>query len=235
MTIDENRAILTRHSERCYSWIADVGVVLPEVLLVPLHRGSEQLGTLWVVSDELAHFSRAHVEAVTEVAAFVSIALQMHQTETRLSKSLVEQQTIAKEMSHRVKNVFSVVDSLIHLGGDRTMSSDEVLKALSGRVRALAIAHGMIRRTFNDDQTVKATEVGELVRAVTRPYEIDQRRTSRVIASGPEVALGEHATNGVALALHELCTNAAKYGALTRKTGSIEITWTTDEAKVTLN
>lgn len=217
VTLDEDEAILTRHSERFYSWIADVNVVLPEVLLVPLHRGSEKLGTLWVVSDELAHFNRAHVEAVTEVTAFVSIALRMQQIETRLSKALVEQETITKEMSHRVKNVFSVVDSLIHLGGNRTMTSDQVLKALSGRVRALAVADGMIRRTFSDDQTVKAADIGELVRAITRPYEIDQGHTSRVMVSGSQVALGEHATNGVALVLHELCTNAAKYGALTRE------------------
>ena len=71
---------------------------------------------------------------ITEIAAFVSIALRMHQTEARLSKALVEQGTIAKEMSHRVKNVFSVVDSLIHFGAKRGATGDDVAKSLSGRV-----------------------------------------------------------------------------------------------------
>jgi two-component sensor histidine kinase len=236
VTLDEDKAILTRHSERYYSWIADVNVVLPEVLLVPLNRGLEKLGTLWVVSDQLSHFNRAHVEGVTEIAAFVSIALRMQQTESRLSKALVEQETIAKEMSHRVKNVFSVVDSLIHLGGNRARTSDEVVKALSGRVRALAVAHGMIRRTFTDDSTiVRATEIGDLARAIMRPYEVDPQDASRLVVSGPEAALGEHATNGIALVLHELATNAAKYGALTRESGSVEITWTVDATDLMLN
>jgi two-component sensor histidine kinase len=236
VTLDQDRPVLTRHSERLYSWIADTKVVLPEVLLVPLHRGPEHLGTLWIVADQIAHFNRAHVAAVTEIAAFVSIALQMQQTEARLSKALVEQETIAKEMSHRVKNVFSVVDSLIHFGVKRGATGDEVAKSLSGRVRALAVAHGMIRRTFTDESVmVKTTELGELARAIIRPYAVDQRDTPRVVASGPDVPLGEHAANGIALVLHELATNAAKYGALTRENGSVEITWTVDATNVTLN
>lgn len=236
VTLDKDKPVLTRHSELYYSWIADTKVVLPEVLLVPLHRGTEQLGTLWIVSDELSHFNRAHVAAVTEIAAFVSIALRMHQTEARLSKALVEQGTIAKEMSHRVKNVFSVVDSLIHFGAKRGATGDDVAKSLSGRVRALAVAHGMIRRTFTDKSVmVKATELGELARAITRPYAVDQPDAPRVVASGPDVVLGEHAANGIALVLHELATNAAKYGALTRESGRVEITWTVDATNVTLN
>jgi two-component sensor histidine kinase len=235
ITLDQNQAILTRHSERFYSWIADVNVSLPEVLLVPLHRGKEQLGTLWVVSDELAHFNRAHVDAVTEVAAFVSIALQMQQTEARLSRALAEQETLAKEMSHRVKNVFSVVEGLIHLGGRRATTTDELIEALSGRVRALAAADGLTRRTFtNDGAPARTVEIGTLVRAITKPYEADGVHAAKMVLSGPEVALGEHATNGIALLLHELATNAAKYGALTRESGRVEVAWTADAGDLNL-
>jgi two-component sensor histidine kinase len=193
---------------------------------VPLHRGAEQLGTLWIVSDELSHFDPGHVEAITEIAAFVSIALQMHQTEARLSKALGEQEALAKEMSYRVKNVFSIVDGIIHLSGKRTDTKEELVDSVSGRIRALAVAHGMVRRSFSDVSSVPRTAgLGELVRAITRPYEIDGAHP-RVVARGPDVALGEHATNGVALILHELATNAAKYGALARESGTVEVIWT---------
>ncbi|MFO1160914.1 MAG: HWE histidine kinase domain-containing protein [Reyranellaceae bacterium] len=228
ITLDEDSPVLTRHSERYYPWIAAVNVELPEVLLVPLHRGSEQLGTLWIVSDERSHFDRGHVEAITEIAAFVSIALQMHQTETRLTKALDEQEALAKEMSHRVKNVFAIVDGIIHFSGKSATTKDELVASLAGRVRALAVAHGLVRRTFRDiAEPSQAAELGELLQAIARPYQMDGARP-RIIAEGPAVALGEHATNGVALVLHELATNAAKHGALTRDGGSVTVTWTAD-------
>jgi two-component sensor histidine kinase len=236
VTLDEDKPVLTRHSERYYSWIADRKVVLPEVLLVPLHRGAEKLGTLWIVADRIGHFNRGHVDAITEIAAFVSIALRMHQTETRLSKALVEQETIAREMSHRVKNVFNVVDGLIHFGGKSAATGDEVVNALSGRVRALAVAHAMLRRTFSDrSMPMEATDIGDLARAIMRPYTVDRPQGSRVAVSGPEVALGAHATNGIALVLHELATNAGKYGALSRGSGTVDIRWTVDDDTVTLD
>jgi two-component sensor histidine kinase len=235
ITLDKDTPVLTRHSERYYPWIADVNVALPEVLLVPLHRGAEQLGTLWIVSDELSHFNRGHVEAITEIAAFVSIALQMHQTESRLSKALSEQEALAKEMSHRVKNVFAIVDGIIHFTGKRATTKEELTASLAGRVRALAVAHGMVRRTFgNPADPTQAAELGELLRAVAAPYEMDAAQP-RIIADGPPVALGEHATNGVALVLHELATNAAKYGALTRDGGTVTVTWTIDGPDLVLH
>lgn len=235
VTLDKDTPVLTRHSERSYSWIADVGVILPEVLLVPLHRGPEQLGTLWIVSDELSHFNRAHVEAVKEIAAFVSIALRMHQTEMRLSKALTEQEALAKEMSHRVKNVFNIVDGMIHLGGKHAKTNHELTQALSGRVRALAAAHGMVRRSFGTASLpIQTAGMGNLIGAILRPYEFDPKHTTRVTMSGPEVSLGEHAANGIALVLHELATNAAKYGALSRDTGTVAIDWSTDATTLTI-
>lgn len=234
ITLDNDKPVLTRHSERLYSWIADVNVILPEVLLVPLHRGTEQLGTLWIVSDELSHFNRGHVEAVMEIAAFVSIALRMHQTETRLAQALSEQEALAKEMSHRVKNVFNIVDGMIHLGGRRAATTDELTQALSGRVRALAVAHGMIRRSFTDGSLpIQTADMTALVGAIMRPHE-DPKRSTRVSMKGPRVSFGEHSTNAIALVLHELATNAAKYGALSRDAGTVEIDWSTDATTLAL-
>jgi two-component sensor histidine kinase len=226
VTLDEDRPVLTRHSEEFYSWIADVNVVLPEVLLVPLHRGQDQLGTLWIVSDKLGHFHRSHVAAITELATFVSIALQMSQTEQRLKHSLAEQQSLTAEMSHRVKNVFNITQGMILLGARTVDSKDEFAKALSGRVQALAVAHGIVRRNFTDASGApQVADLDALVRAILQPYGAAAGEAARHTIAGPPLPTAEHATNGIALVLHELATNAVKYGAWCRPGGSVGVTW----------
>ena len=122
VTLDDDRPTLARHPERYYSWIADANIVVPEVLLVPLHQGDGvPLGTLWIVSEQTDHFNRSHVVSLTELALFVSIALRTMQNEVRLKRALSEQQSLAMEMSHRVKNVFQIVDGMIDLTATREL------------------------------------------------------------------------------------------------------------------
>lgn len=78
VTLDQNAPVLSLHPERYYNWISDASIIVPEVLLVPLHLNrDEQLGTLWIVAHEEGHFTRGHADSMTELAAFVSIALRM--------------------------------------------------------------------------------------------------------------------------------------------------------------
>jgi GAF domain-containing protein len=83
-------------------------LLVPELLLVPLYLGGKApLGTLWIVSDKEGHFDSGHARVMTELASFVGIALRMLQSEQRLQLALDEQQTLAAEMSHRIKNLFA--------------------------------------------------------------------------------------------------------------------------------
>jgi two-component sensor histidine kinase len=235
LTLDADSPILCRHAERYYDWIADVDIVVPEVLLIPLHRGEELLGTLWNVAPEVGHFHRGHVAAVTELGSFVSTALRMHQTEQRLRSSLAEQETLAREMSHRLKNVFSVVDSMIQLSASKAGSARDLASALSGRVHALAAAHGLIRRSFANPADVReVSALQPLLQAVLQPHEALPTQPPRFKLHGPAVSLGEHATNGIALVFHELATNAVKYGALAKDAGHVEIGWQVQDGTLTM-
>ena len=230
VTLDCNAPVLARHAERYYSWISDAGIVVPEVLLVPLHRGQEQLGTLWIVSDTVGHFSRSHAGAMTELAAFVSIALQMLQTERRLKAALAEQEALAKEMSHRVKNVFNIVDGMIHLSVRGATSKEDLATALRGRVSALAAAHAIVRRSFSDGSpAAESADLRALIAALLKPHEAPFFSRTRFVLDGPEIPLGEHAANTLALMIHELATNAAKYGALSIDGGCVEVRWKTED------
>ena len=240
MTLDADAPVLARHPERYYSWIADAGITVPEVLLVPLRRGDELIATLWVVSDEIGHFNRGHADALTDLAGFVSTALQVFQTEKRLKEALAEQEALAREMSHRVKNLFSIVEGMVLLTAKRARTKDELAEALSGRIRALSRAHGLVRRSFTEGKPVgMEAELKPLLRAILHPHEPalsvpGSLQPSRVSLAGPEIRLGAHALNNIALIFHELVTNAAKYGALHDDLGSVKIEWAVADKELAL-
>ena len=233
ITLDEMRPILSRHPERYYDWIAEANIVVPEVLLVPLYRGSnEPLGTLWIVSDQIGHFNAGHARSVSELASFVSIALHMLQIESRVKQALDHQEVLAKEMSHRVKNLFAIVDGLIGLSARNVSSKEELAQVLSGRVRALADAHGLVRHSFSDETTPSGSlDLSELLRTIVRPYE-SAADASRFSFSGPSILCDQRAVNGIALIVHELATNAAKHGALANHNGLVDINWFTESDKL---
>ena len=235
VTLDVDGPVLTRHSERIYSWISDANMIIPEVLLVPLHRGSEQLGTLWIVADRTPHFDRGQVAAISELADFGSVALQMLPTEARLKSVADRHEALAQEMSHRVKNAFAIIQGLIHLTARTAKTKDELAASLSGRVGAMGEAHALVRRSLDDGiGPQKNTDLDALLRAILRPHEAPEGEPQRFCLNGPTVSLGGHATNNLALVLHELATNAAKYGALSNQEGRVEIEWTLDDATLTL-
>jgi two-component sensor histidine kinase len=185
------------------------------------------LGTLWIVSDQEGHFDSGHARAMTELATFVGIALRMLKTEQSLQRALDEQETLAREMSHRVKNLFSMIDALIRISGKGMVSADEMTKLLSGRLHALASAHALVRRSFSPaGQLPQSSDLKALIGAIVAPHERPQGDgVARFSTHGPPIECGEHATNGIALVCHELTTNAAKYGALTTEEGAIDVSW----------
>jgi two-component sensor histidine kinase len=235
ITLDRNRPVLSLHPERVYDWIANANIVVPEVLLVPLYLGgTEPLGTLWIVSETEDHFDSRHARVMTELAAFVGIALRMHNTEQRLKEALEVQETLTKEMSHRVKNLFAVTAGIVRVSAKTASTPAEMSQIVSGRLQALAEANALVRRSFADDAAVERVDLTELIDKIMRPHApLDQR--SHFIAKGPAILLGERATNGLALVLHELATNAAKYGALQSEQGVVALSWRSEGEQLVLD
>jgi two-component sensor histidine kinase len=218
--LDMNGPILMEHPERAYDWIRDANISVPEVLLVPLAvKDSDAIGTLWIVSREKGHFNSGHARAMTELATFAGMALRMIQSEERLSLALVRQETLAREMSHRVKNLFAIMAGMIRITARNSATKDELVETLSARLRALADANSLVRRTFGSGEFA-GVNFGELIDRVLRPYE-----NARTSMNGPELSIGEQAINNLALVFHELATNAAKYGALRTDTGLLSVQW----------
>ena len=237
VTLDEKGPVLSLHPERYYNWISDANIVVPEVLLVPLYLGgTEPLGTLWIVSEREGHFDSGHARVMTELATFVGIALRMVRSEERLQRALSEQETLTKEMNHRLKNLFAMTDGLIRMTAKGTSTKDEMTKALSGRLHALANAHALVRSDFKTlGSAHEGSDLAALVRAIAEPHDDRRDGGSRFSIEGPPMPCSEHAINAIALTFHELATNAAKYGALTSETGRVAVTWRRDGDAVFLS
>ena len=238
ITLDRNGPVLSLHPERFYDWISDAKIEVPEVLLVPLYiGGAEPMGTLWIVAGHEGHFCRDDARIATELASFVGMALKMLRTEQRLQTALEEQETLTKEMSHRVKNLFAVSQGMVRMTRRTSASKEDMGESLIGRFHALASAHRLIRRSFGPDGTPSpVSDLGELVRTIVEPHErLLAGKKSRFDVDGPALSCGEHALNGAALMLHELATNAVKYGALASDDGRVAISWSHSDSDLVLD
>jgi len=154
--------------------------------------------------------------------------LRMIQSEERLSHALSVKETLADEMSHRVTNVFALVQSMVRLSARSAVSKEDLAAKLMGRLHALADAHALVRRRFGQIPWDGA-DFGEILTRILLPHD-----EGRSIMRGPALSVGERATNNFALLFHELATNAAKYGSLSVDQGAVEIEWDVDEKDIRL-
>ena len=126
------------------------------------------------------------------------------------------QDLLAREVDHRARNALAVVQSIVRL--TRATSVDSYVAAVEGRVKALAHAHALLSET-----RWHGADLGALVAEELAPYRVAE--TDKIEIGGPNVSLLPHMAQGLALALHELATNAAKYGALSSMAGKVSLTW----------
>ncbi len=142
-------------------------------------------------------------------------------------------QLLVRELNHRVRNLFSVIDAIVYLTAETTRSPGDMASALSGRLLALARAHELILPEVSGDvRGSDGGDLGELVTAVVSPHLREGRERVRI--DGPPLPLAPRSATSLALVLHELATNAAKYGALSLPEGRVEVRWRADGERLRL-
>lgn len=124
---------------------------------------------------------------------------------------------MAREVSHRLKNVFAVIAGIVNITG-RAMGAREVAARINERISAL----GRSYEPTLDDAFMGTIEVGQAIRAVLSPYDPEG---NRIRFSGNGVRTEPNAISAIGLTLHELAANATKYGALSNETGIITVSW----------
>jgi two-component sensor histidine kinase/DNA-binding response OmpR family regulator len=132
-------------------------------------------------------------------------------------KEAEERQAIlAREVDHRARNALAVVQSIVRL--THANSTENYKAAVEGRLGALARAHGLL-----SEFRWQGADLKRLIEDELAPYRTAD--ADKIIAVGPDVILQPASAQTLALAIHELATNAAKYGALSSSAGQIRLRW----------
>lgn len=124
---------------------------------------------------------------------------------------------MAREVSHRLKNVFSVIGGIVNITG-RSMNAKPLAEKINERVQALGRAY----EPTLDEAIMGTIEVGQAIRSVLRPYDPEN---DRIVFEGNGVRTEPNAISTIGLTLHELATNATKYGALSNEAGKVHVSW----------
>ncbi len=129
----------------------------------------------------------------------------------------LERELVAHELDHRIKNIFTLVDGLVRLAVREEPAMRPLAAPLSARLSALHQAHGLITgKPGSSSGTLQA-----LLRQLLKPYEASGE--SRIAISGMDITIDTGAFKSMAQVLHELITNAAKYGALSQDDGRLHV------------
>ncbi len=144
-----------------------------------------------------------------------------------------EREIIAQELSHRIKNIFAVLGGLVGLVGRQHPDAARFADALRDRIFALGRAHDFVRphSRASAPRSHPAT-LQSLIAELLTPYMGEGQE--RVAFEGEDVKIDDAAATPLALLFHELATNAAKYGALSRPDGKLVISTGTDGSDVTM-
>ncbi len=134
---------------------------------------------------------------------------------------------LAGEMSHRVKNLISIATSLTAFTSRSAETVEDMTKELTRRLSALGRAHDLVRPLPGEQGT--AALLGDLLSVLVAPYDDLGAFSGRIRVAVPRMGVGERTATALAMVLHELATNSAKHGALSRETGALDITGTNDE------
>lgn len=130
-----------------------------------------------------------------------------------------QREIIAQELSHRIKNIFSVVNGLISFSTRQHPALADVATDLRERILALGRAHDFVRPHSEESRPAQqADSLKGMLDSLLGAY------AERITISGEDIRIDDHSATPLALTFHELATNAAKYGALTHPDGAVTIT-----------
>jgi two-component sensor histidine kinase/two-component SAPR family response regulator len=138
---------------------------------------------------------------------------------TELKMSMERQSILAREVDHRAKNALAVVQAIVRL--TRAPDVKGYVSAVEGRITSLSRAH-----TLLSDARWEGANLARLVEEELAPYRGEA--SDRITAAGPNIVLQPASAQAIALAVHELATNAAKHGALSSSSGRLHLTWEID-------
>jgi PAS domain S-box-containing protein len=218
-------------AERVFGYTAEEAIGQPITIVIPQDRLDEERGILTRIrrGERIDHFEtirqRKHgsLIVVSVTVSPVKNAEGKIVCASKIARDITEQQraqeqiaTLAREAEHRSKNLLATVQATVSLSQSDT--PEGLKQAIEGRILALAKVHSL----FVETRWIGA-ELSTIARQELAPY--FEKDETGVRIDGPQVLLEPNAAQAVAVTLHELATNAAKYGALSVPNGQISLEW----------
>jgi two-component sensor histidine kinase len=160
---------------------------------------------------------------LNSIAATMQTQELNRELENRVAERTSELEFLAREVDHRAKNILSVVQSICRLS--KAEDPQAYMSAIEGRIRSLSIAH-----TLLSESRWEGADLRKLVGQVLAPY-----RPGSTSTEGPDILLEPRTAQTIGLTLHELATNAAKYGALTASSGTVTLRWDVENGALNMN
>jgi PAS domain S-box-containing protein len=171
-------------------------------------RDGRAYGVLGAHTDKRRRFEEYDVSFLTAIANMIAGAIQRRQLDQR-------QELMIRELRHRSGNLFAQLLALFSQTAKTSRSVPDLVTKYEARVLALANAHRLIT-----EGGWKSTSLTDHLRALLGAY------LDRVTLDGPDVFLEPDPSFALSTALHELATNASKYGSLSGQTGRLDLSWT---------
>ena len=222
-------------AERIFGYTAEEVVGKPITILIPPDRHDEEPSILERIrrGERVEHFEtvrmRKHgsrvdisltISPVKNAEGKIIGASKIARDITERKRSEAQIAILAREAEHRAKNVLATVQATVHLTQSDT--PEGLKQAIEGRIQALANVH----RLFVESRW-EGADLHGLAQEELAAY--SPGRETRVQIDGPSVLLEPNAAQAIAVILHELATNAAKYGALSVPNGQIRTEWSHEQ------
>lgn len=235
-----------RGAARLFGYTSEEAVGRPITILIP----DERLGEEPKILDEIRHGRRVEqfeTQRRRKDGALIDLSLTISPIHnergvivgaSKIARDVTERQRAQEtqrllfgEMQHRIKNLFALTAGIVTLSGRSNASTDEVVRTIHERLGALARAHDL---TISDwaSETIReqAADLRNLVRAILEPYDGE----GQIAVEGIAATVHGKALTNMALVLHELATNAAKYGALSGPEGRLDVGIAEHEGEIKL-
>ena len=220
-----------RGAERVFGYAAEEAIGQPITIVIPADRQREEREILTRIrqGEHVDHFETVRqrkdgsliivsltVSPVKNAEDNIVGASKIARDITAQKKSQEQITALAREAEHRSKNLLSNVQATVNLS--RADTPEQLKQVIQGRIQALANVHSLFVETRwigADLSTISAQELA--------PY--SEKDQQRVHIDGPPVLLEPNAAQAIAVTLHELATNATKYGALSVASGRVDLKW----------
>jgi PAS domain S-box-containing protein len=220
-----------RGAERIFGYVAEEIIGKPITILIPPDHQKEEEGIIERIrrGQRVESFETVRqckhgnlidvsltISPVRNARGKIIGASKIARDITERKRSEAQIVNLAREAEHRTKNILATVQATVRFSHSNT--SDDLKELIEGRINALAKVH-----TLFVESRWTGAELHTLATQELLPYRGE--REGRVRINGPAVMLEPNTAQAIAIALHELATNAAKYGSLSTEDGDVEIAW----------